>query len=86
MRDRGGHHQGYVHSCSQHNYHNTSIIKGMHMQGLCVSKLFEHLANVGTQKLHQNLRRQWCTSHIERHAHYCTQGFRKGNLSTSLKQ
>jgi hypothetical protein len=76
VHDRGAHHEGHFHlfttQLAPHKY-----IKGMHMQGLCVSKLFEHLPNAGKQKLHQNLRRQWCPSHVERHAHYCTQGFEK---------
>ena len=56
------------------------------MQGQCASNSFEHPPNVETQKLHENLRRQWCLSHVETHMHYCNQSMGMRNWSTSLRQ
>jgi hypothetical protein len=38
-------------------------------QHQCSSKSFEHPPKVGTQEL-QNLRRQWCPSHVESYVHH----------------
>ena len=55
------------------------------MQGY-VSNSFEHPPNVGTQKLHEILRRQWCPSHFETYNVHCTQSIVKRNWSISMEQ
>jgi hypothetical protein len=39
------------------------------MQGECARNLFDHPPNAKTQKMHKNLRKQCCPSHVETHVH-----------------
>jgi hypothetical protein len=61
--------------------HNTISTTQVMVQMQCASKSFQYSLSVGTQKLHENLRKQCCPFHVETYVHYCTQSIGKRNCS-----